>query len=218
MKPFVKVCGLTRLEDALLAADLGASALGFILYPPSPRAIQVDALALITAELPPDLPKVGVFVNAEFDEMLAVAEQANLTHLQLHGNESPEALDMLQQYLSKKQSPLKLIKALRLNSEKDLHKLECYQGAQLLVDAALIQKEKETIWGGSGSKADWKLASKAAQKRSILLAGGLNPDNIQSAWRAVRPFGFDLSSGLESKPGIKNSDKVKALFEKVIQK
>lgn len=213
MPAFIKICGLTRLADALLATDLGASALGFIFYPPSPRAVNAAMIAEITQALPEDLPKVGVFVNASSEEMLTTAQQAGLSHLQLHGNESPEEVQDLLATIQRQQLNLSVIKALRLKNRADLGLLDLYSGVQILVDAALTRQQETTIWGGSGQQADWQVAREAAQLQPIILAGGLNPENIFQAWKEVGPFGLDLSSGLESAPGIKDSDKMKQLFQ-----
>jgi phosphoribosylanthranilate isomerase len=208
--PFIKICGLTRLEDALLAAELGANALGFVFYAPSPRATTLEAIAPVISSLTQTLPKtqgeklwkVGVFVNAGYEEMVQTAEKLGLTHLQLHGTESPVLCQRLQN------AGFQVIKALRLKHRAELVQLEAYP-EPILLDAAI-----PGIWGGSGQLADWDLAALAAQQQQTILAGGLNPDNIQAALAAVKPWGLDLSSGLESAPGIKKHQLMQALFMK----
>lgn len=201
---WLKICGLTRQRDALLAAELGARALGFVFYPLSPRAIEPVSAARIIQALPESnaLWKVGVFVNADYDTLLRTAEEAGLSHLQLHGDESPQLCERLQN------SGLQVIKALRLKSAADLERLEDYS-ALLLIDAAV-----PGVWGGSGQIADWELAAQAALKRPCILAGGLKPENLNAASETVRPWGMDLSSGVESSPGIKDSYQLTALFKK----
>ncbi|MEZ0373208.1 MAG: N-(5'-phosphoribosyl)anthranilate isomerase, partial [Candidatus Sericytochromatia bacterium] len=155
--------------------------------------------------LPQKLWKVGVFVNASYDEMAGIAETAGLTHLQLHGDESPELCLRLQQ------NGFAVIKALRLKRPEDLQTLAKFS-EPVLLDAAVPGH-----WGGSGQLADWELAARAAGLRRCLLAGGLSPDNLQAAWTQVRPWGLDLSSGVESAPGIKDAAKLKDLFKKARQ-
>lgn len=206
----IKICGLTQLQDAQLAAQLGAFALGFVFYTKSPRAINAQAAAEIISALSDThtpqgdkLWKVGVFVNADYDELAQTAETVGLTHLQLHGNESPALCQCLQK------SGFKVIKALRLNSPDELEQLTDYP-SPILIDAAV-----PGVWGGSGHLADWELATLAAQRQRVILAGGLKPENISAAISTVRPWAFDLSSGVESSPGIKNHDLLKQLFERV---
>lgn len=196
----VKICGLTRLEDAQLAARLGAWALGFVFYPPSPRAIRPEAAAGLIAALPAAPAKIGVFVNAEFAELRAIADQAGLTHLQLHGEESPELVAQLQQ------AGYQVIKAQRLRRREDLSRLARWP-QPLLIDAIA-----PGVWGGSGQLADWELASAASAQGAVILAGGLTPENLMAAISTVKPWGVDLSSGVEAAPGIKDHAKLEALF------
>lgn len=221
---YVKICGLTRSSDALLAAELGASALGFIFYPPSPRALSLEAArnlitelkAKLSPEIMTSLSLVGVFVNADNAEMLTVALSVGLSHLQLHGHESPEQIAALQAIAP---PDIKgLYKALRLERPADLEQLERYEAlthppsgppVQFLIDAAVPG------WGGSGQQADWPLARQAAQFRPILLAGGIQAENLELALQTVRPWGLDLSSGVENTPGIKDPDKLRDLFKQL---
>lgn len=204
-RPFVKICGLTRREDAQLAAELGADALGFVFYPPSPRAIAPEAVKAISAALDASLAdklwKVGVFVNSDYETLARTAETAGLSHLQLHGDEPPALVERLSA------AGYQVIKALRLKAQTDLDKLQAYD-CRLLIDAAV-----PGIWGGSGQLADWELAAKAAQEHALLLAGGLTPANVSAAIDSVRPWGLDLSSGVEAAPGIKDPHLLQALFQ-----
>lgn len=210
----IKICGLTRREDAQLALSCGAFALGFVFYPPSPRAITPAAAAAIIqslkapeqadGEAPSSLWTVGVFVNSSYDEMARIATASGLSHLQLHGDESPALCQQLQL------AGFKVIKALRLRTEADLEQLAVYPNPVLL-DAAV-----PGIWGGSGHQADWELAAQAAARGPLILAGGLGPANLQAALAEVKPWAFDLSSGVESAPGIKNAHLIKELFQRIV--
>jgi phosphoribosylanthranilate isomerase len=196
----VKVCGLTRLEDALLAAELGAFALGFVFYPPSPRAVSPEVAAKIISVLPASAWKVGVFVNATYAELTQIADAVGLTHLQLHGNETPELCDQLAA------AGYRVIKALRPTALTELEPwLE--RPELLLLDAAV-----PGIWGGSGQRGDWSLAAEIAAQRPIFLAGGLNPGNVLAACEQVQAWGLDLSSGLEAAPGQKDPKLLQTLF------
>lgn len=201
-KERIKICGLTRAQDVELAAELGAMALGFVFYAKSPRAVSPQTVKTITAGLGDKLWKVGVFVNADYDELTDTALQAGLTHLQLHGDESPELCTRLQS------AGFQVIKALRLKQPEQLAQLRDFP-APILLDAAA-----PGLWGGSGHLADWDLAARAARAQPVILAGGLNPENIQTAMTTVQPWALDLSSGVESAPGIKDPTLLKALFQK----
>lgn len=213
----IKVCGLTRLQDAQLAASLGAWALGFVFYAPSPRAVSMEQAADISQQLTAALAdqplqtvqplKVGVFVNEDPDTILEVAQAVGLSHLQLHGNEPPQRCQQLQA------AGYPVIKALRLRTPQDLETARAYQGVEaLLLDAAVPGQ-----WGGSGQLADWQLAAQLVQSSALsdmpcILAGGLKPANLLAAQAAVAPWAFDLSSGLESQPGHKDPQLLQALF------
>ncbi|MGE3726496.1 MAG: phosphoribosylanthranilate isomerase [Candidatus Sericytochromatia bacterium] len=204
----VKICGLTRLADAQLAAELGAFALGFVFYPPSPRAVAPPVAAQIVAQLPEPVWKVGVFVNADAGTLRQTAQAVGLTHLQLHGNESPEFCAELMA------EGFQLIKALRPRSYADFapwqSPSENLCPPYLLLDAAV-----PGVWGGSGQTGDWELAHSLAVMRPVFLAGGLNPDNAVAALKQVRPWALDLSSGVEAEPGQKDPQKLRALFENI---
>ena len=198
----IKICGLTRLQDVQLAAECGAFALGFVFYPLSPRAISALSVKEISCDVSADIWKVGVFVNQSTDEILTIAQQAGLTHVQLHGDESPEQMNQI------RNSGLEVIKALRITSESDLQKAAAYD-CLLLLDAAV-----PGVWGGSGHQANWELAAELASQRQLILAGGLNATNLEAAAQVVKPWAFDLSSGVESAPGIKNHHDIQTLFAK----
>jgi phosphoribosylanthranilate isomerase len=190
---FVKVCGITRLADALHAVDEGATAIGFVLWPRSPRAVTVERAAAISAELPSHVMRVGVFVNDTVDRIRAIAERARLTAVQLHGDEPPAYADALDWPVFRAVS----VADLQLASE-----------AWAPETPLLVDNIDPVRRGGTGAVIDWSQAAAMASKRRIVLAGGLTPDNVASAIRAVRPFGVDVSSGVEASPGVKDFGKV----------
>lgn len=198
----IKICGITRLNDALAAADAGTDALGFVFYPPSPRAINVDQAKKICCGLPPFITKVGLFVNASPEDVLETTRLLSLDLLQFHGEESPD-------YCTQFNKPW--IKALRVSSATDIKKeVEYFQQAQgILLDAYV-----EGIQGGTGSQFDWSLIPTTLNK-PIILAGGLTCDNITSAINQVKPYAVDVSGGVEIAKGIKDHDKIKTFINKV---
>jgi phosphoribosylanthranilate isomerase len=203
---FVKVCGITRPEDGLLAAQAGADAVGFVFYPMSPRRIEPERAAAIARELPPLVARVGVFVNASRDEMARVADEVGLDVLQLHGDESPAALDGL---------PRRALKAVRVGKGFTAEDALRYPGAAgVVVDTRLIG---ETVMpGGTGTPFDWTLVRGLRdQVGFLMLAGGLTPDNVAGAISEVHPHAVDVSSGVERLPGRKEPERVKAFVEAV---
>jgi phosphoribosylanthranilate isomerase len=190
---FIKVCGITRVSDALHAVEQGATALGFVLWPRSPRAVTVDRAAAIIAELPSHVMTVGVFVNEPIDSIRSAAEHARLTAVQLHGDEPPAYADALD---------WPVIRAVSVG-EIDVAADTWSADTALLVDN--IDPVRR---GGTGDAVDWTRAAGIAKTRRVVLAGGLTPENVATAIRAVHPFGVDVSSGVESAPGVKDLDKV----------
>ena len=194
----VKICGITRLEDALAAARLGADALGFNFWPGSKRFIAPAEARRIIRALPPLLATVGVFVDPSHDEAVAAAAVSGVQVLQLHGDEPPEACRAFQ---------LPVVKGLRVGGPEALAELDRYAGlAGILLDAA------SPGYGGSGLTFDWAIARAAAARVPLLLAGGLTPDNVGEAVRAVRPWAVDVASGVESSPGVKDPVKLAAFI------
>jgi phosphoribosylanthranilate isomerase len=191
----VKICGLTRMEDAREAVEHGATAVGFVFWSDSPRFVDPFRARAIAATLPPFVSAVGVFVNQSVSYVNHVASLVRLTAVQLHGEETPS-------YALAVERPV--IKAIvpRGQSFDDWP-----SRVTLLVDA-----DEPVRKGGTGSKADWAAAAAVARKRRVLLAGGLTPENIAEAVSAVRPFGVDVSSGVEAAPGIKDPRRLAALF------
>jgi len=193
----VKICGITNLSDAMVAVEAGADALGFIFYPKSPRYISFESAARITQELPASIQRVGVFVNASREDVLAAQKECSLSVLQFHGDETPEfCSDFTGQTW----------KAFRVNGPETLNRLAAYRTTAWLLDAW-----SPAMPGGTGERFDWELAVEAQKAgRPIILAGGLTPENVMSAVQRVRPLGVDVSSGVEIAPGKKEPAKVKA--------
>jgi phosphoribosylanthranilate isomerase len=196
----IKICGITNLNDALLAVELGADALGFVFYPKSPRVIQVRDAANICNALPPFVAKVGVFVNELEYEIEKALADCLLTALQFHGEEPP---GFCQKFAAQS------IKAIRMRGEDSLR-----LAAEYDVDALLLDTYTESERGGTGQTFDWSWAVKAKEIGTpIILSGGLTAANVQGAIRAVRPYGVDVSSGVEREPGRKDPEKLRRFIE-----
>jgi len=198
----VKVCGITRYEDAELAVELGAWALGFILWEPSPRAADPAVAAGIAAALRRRAAIVGVFVNATLDEIAAAADQLHLSHIQLHGDEGPSFCGE-----AARRTGAKVIKAARVATHGDLEDLERFR-----TDFHLLDTAAEGVQGGSGQTWDWSLAAQRRSKIPAILAGGLTAENVAGAIAEVRPFAVDVASGVEAEPGIKDPAKLEAFL------
>ncbi len=201
----VKICGLTRLEDAQLACELGAWALGFILWPGSKRAISIKNAKVIVTELKKSVARpekiVGVFVNPSREEINAAVSEIGLTTVQLHGDESPDFAACL---------PHEVIKAFRIKHRADLKQMADYHCFAHLIDAAVTGE-----YGGTGVTVDWDLARHVQSKVPLILSGGLNHHNIAEAIRVVQPYAVDLASGVEASPGIKDPRLLKQLFAEI---
>jgi len=199
MSVIVKICGITNLADATQAGEAGADALGFIFYDQSPRSVTVAAAAAIARSLPPFIVKVGVFVDAEEELVYNAIAECQLNLLQFHGAESPTYC---------RQFGLMSMKAFRIRDAESLAQMPSYQTDSWLLDAYSADKP-----GGTGERFNWDLAIKAQKLgRPIFLAGGLTPENVGDAVRRVRPYGVDVSSGVEAVPGRKDHAKVKAFI------
>jgi phosphoribosylanthranilate isomerase len=198
--PRVKVCGITRMEDARLAADLGASALGFVFWPDSPRFVEPTIAREIAAALPPAVVCVGVFVDQDADYVRHASDQVPLGAVQLHGRESMEFATGLM-------TPV--IKAVPVRDGFDLAELDALPP----IITVLLDAYDAARHGGTGKTIDWKLARQAARRRPIVLSGGLTPENVTAAVDAVGPYAVDVSSGVESAPGIKDPLKLIAFFK-----
>ena len=193
----VKVCGITRLEDALVACESGADAIGLI-FAQSPRRIDVGRAADISSALPENILKVGVFVNAEPEEVLRVAGKVRLDYAQLHGDEGPEAVAAI------RDGGLAVMKALRVRDARSLEGLEDYGADLYLLDAYSVRER-----GGTGRTFDWGLAKALEGYGNIVVSGGLTPENVREAVEFLDPHGVDASSSLEDSPGKKDSERVR---------
>ena len=203
----VKICGVTRLEDARLAADLGAWAIGMIFHPSSPRACDSDVAAEISADLRRRVEIAGVYVNAPLDQVAADADALGLSILQLHGDEGPA-------YCSEaaRRTGCRVIKAVRAKDAAAVQALRAYR-----VDYHLLDTYRPDRLGGTGETFPWELARLDHGAAPLILSGGINPDNAADAIRAVEPFAIDTASGVESAPGRKDPALMRALFSAVEQ-
>lgn len=196
MSVVVKVCGITNLQDALVALEAGADALGFVFWDKSPRAITPEEAALIVNRLPGMAIKVGVFVDPDEQLVMRAITKAGVNILQFHGSEPPGFCS---------QFGLMAMKAVRVRDEESLRGLYSYE-----TQAFLLDSYSAAAPGGTGERFNWDLAAKAKELgRPIFLAGGLTPENVAEAIRAVQPYGVDVSSGVEASPGKKDHDKLR---------
>jgi phosphoribosylanthranilate isomerase len=198
------VCGITRVEDALLAAELGAFAVGFVFWPGSPRFIDPYRARPIAAALPPDVAAVGVFVDQPADYVKSVAGLVPLGVVQLHGSASIDDFAQVR---------CRLIRAVGLGDPFDASSVDRVPSrVTVLLDAHdPIRK------GGTGRTVDWTAAAGIAKRRRTILSGGLTPDNVRAAVGVVQPYAIDVSSGVESAPGVKDAAKLRALFSAIGQ-
>jgi phosphoribosylanthranilate isomerase len=185
----IKICGVTRAEDALAAVRLGADALGFNFWPGSKRHVTPATARAIIARLPPFVTPVGVFVNQTEGEMRAIAAESGIQVFQLHGDEPPELCARL---------PMPVVKAIPVDQVRALSRLLSYEVSAFLLDTP------SRGYGGSGEPFDWSLAEGVSEVAPVILAGGLTPENVAAAVRAVRPYAVDVASGVESSPGVKD--------------
>ncbi|MDO3379109.1 phosphoribosylanthranilate isomerase [Geoalkalibacter halelectricus] len=190
----VKICGITNRDDALHAVACGADALGFVFYSESPRCVTPEQVRPIVVALPPFVSATGLFVNASQKSIIQIAEFCRLDVLQLHGDETPADCRF---------EGRRVIKALRVRDADSLNQAAAYPVAALLLDAWVPGH-----YGGTGECFNWALAAEQARSRPIILAGGLNPENVAAAVETVRPFAVDVSSGVESAPGRKDPRRV----------
>jgi phosphoribosylanthranilate isomerase len=200
----IKICGITNSADALAAVKAGANLLGFNFYEKSARYVSTDEAAKIRAQLPKRIEAVGIFVNAAPPDVAAVCKSLKLDAAQLHGDESPE--DVAEAARS-----VPVIKAFRVEPDFRLETLEEFPEAfAYLFDAAQTGQ-----YGGTGRTTDWDVARRAALASRIILAGGLKVENVAAAIRIVRPYGVDVASGVESKPGKKDHGRLREFIQEV---
>ncbi len=219
----VKICGITKIEQGQAIAQMGATALGFICFPKSPRYITPENIKNIVEKLPINIDQIGVFVNPKIDLLSEIIINTKLNGIQLHGDESPEFCHQLRQSIP---NNIEIIKALRIKSPQDLTKANTYEN---YVDTLLLDAYHPDKLGGTGQTLDWKIIQEFNPTSPWLLAGGLTPENVIEA---IQQFilvsqpkiefnhefnnnfcGIDLSSGVETAPGDKNLVKVKKLFD-----
>jgi phosphoribosylanthranilate isomerase len=199
----VKICGVTRTDDAALAADLGAWAVGTIFFPDSPRACDPAVAEAIGAELKRRAELVGVFVNASLDEVALLADRCGLTMLQLHGDEGPSYCRE-----AARRTGCRVMKAVPVKDAASLRRLRTFRE----VDLHLLDAHSEDVRGGSGRTFDWELARRHQGPVPLVLSGGIDPDNVSEAIAAVHPYAVDSASGTEAEPGVKDPAKVEALI------
>ena len=200
----VKICGITNSADALAAVDAGANLLGFNFYAKSPRCISEAQAAKIRPQLPPKVKVVGIFVNSLPADVFTLRKSLKLDAAQLHGDESVETVEEIARVLP-------VIKAFRVEPEFPLATLDEFPG----VFAFLFDAAQTGQYGGSGRTTDWDVARRAAVERRIILAGGLKVENVAAAVRIVRPYGIDVASGVESKPGKKDHGRLREFIQEV---
>lgn len=201
----VKICGITNEKDALLAASLGASALGFIFYRKSPRYVSPVKAKNIIGKLPPFVSPVGVFVNESEWNVKRIAEFCGLSTLQFHGDESP--------HYCRRFKGFKIIKAFRVQDGFDLKEVSPYK-----TDAYLFDAFDKKMYGGSGKTFDWKIIRQARTLgKLVILSGGLNPQNVAEAIRQINPYAVDISSGVEQFPGKKNEKLLREFFRNILK-
>ena len=201
---FITICGITNLDDALVAVDAGADALGFNFYKPSPRYITTDAARAIIDELPESILTVGVFVNEPSPESAETrAREAGITAIQLHGDESPDYCRQL--------TPRFVIKALAAGADFDTQRANDYD-----VEAILLDTKDEALRGGTGRTFDWSIAQRVRRTvPKLFLAGGLSLQNIEDAIISVDPYGVDACSALEKAPGLKDHERMRVFVKKI---
>lgn len=200
----IKICGITNADDALLACKLGADAIGLIFYENSPRCVTIEQAAAIIAQLPENVAKVGVFVNTPPTEIRGYVEQVGLTAAQFHGDYTKDeiALTML--------PPEQAIAVARVGGDFQPRAVSRFE---YVASAVLLDTAKKGVYGGTGEAFDWKAAVDAKEfAKHVILAGGLNPENIANAAAFVKPYALDVSSGVEASPGRKDHRKLRDLF------
>jgi phosphoribosylanthranilate isomerase len=198
----IKICGVTSIDDAQLAVDLGADAVGFVFWPASPRYLAPDRAGLIVATLPPFVTAVGVFVNQRPEQIRAVVDDVGLGAVQLHGDEPAAEWTT---------GSCQTIKAVGVDQAFDASALEAWPTTVMpLLDVADPKRR-----GGTGQAIDWTRAASASRHRRIVLAGGLRPDTVEQAIEIVAPFAVDVSSGVEREPGVKDAYRLRAFVAAV---
>ncbi|MBT3225938.1 MAG: phosphoribosylanthranilate isomerase [Deltaproteobacteria bacterium] len=200
----VKICGITIKEQALAIAALNVDALGFILYQKSPRYIKPNKIRSIINVLPPFVKTVGVFVNESIADLTEIMLQSGLDLAQLSGDESPDYCRQLTE------NGISWIRSFRIRDPADLDQTALFPANYILLDA---WSDKD--FGGTGKTFDWHIIDQLPDRYEIILAGGINLENVEKAIKSVQPYGIDVSSGVEESPGVKSIEKVKALLKRI---
>ncbi|MFC1668670.1 phosphoribosylanthranilate isomerase [Chlamydiota bacterium] len=200
----IKICGITNLEDALLAAEYGADAIGFVFYQKSPRYIPLEEAAVISRKMPPFVSRVGVFVDEPQEKIVEVAQLVGLDYFQFHGNESPSYCSFFGR---------RSIKAIRVSNKKDIDKVKQFRSIKNI----LFDSKAANSFGGTGIVFDWELLPSRNDFADtfIMLSGGLTPSNVTEAIIKVSPDAVDVSSSIEIEPGLKDHKKMRAFIETV---
>ena len=204
-RPWIKICGLTDPDNALACAEFLPDAIGLVFYEKSPRNVSVEQASRITAVLPHDLLTIGVFVDNPFEDIMEKVRRCALKGVQLHGNEPPELVDRL------RKEDLFVIKALFAGKKPDLNQAREYSNASSL----LVESGKGILPGGNAESWNYKISRSIKTKTPVIIAGGLSSDSITGALKAARPFGVDVSSGVEKIPGIKDLNKIKSFIARI---
>ncbi len=204
----VKMCGTTNLEDALAAVEAGVDALGFIFYTKSPRNINPELARIIIEQLPPFVDTVGVFVDRDQKEVEEIIRFCGLGYAQLHGQESPKYCERLARFAA----PCQVIKALLVGGDLQADDITPYNEH---AKGFLLDTYQKGVKGGTGQRFDWSLIQELKLQRDVILAGGLDPENVQAALAAVRPYAVDVNSGVETSPGQKDHNLIRRFIRQV---
>jgi phosphoribosylanthranilate isomerase len=208
--PRIKICGITNLNDAEMAVELGAWALGMIFFAPSPRSCSLAEAQRIVARLRRDVELCGVFVNAPSEQVVRTSEDLGLSMLQLHGDEGPSFCAE-----ARRRNGARVIKAAQVAGPGDVRDLERFHVDFHLLDARARTPERVGLRGGTGETFDWTLLAERRSKVPLILSGGLNAENVAEAIAVTRPYAVDTASGTEAAPGRKDPSRLRAFFEAV---
>jgi len=204
----IKMCGLTREKDVEAGVDAGLDALGFIFYAKSPRNVSPDFVRAVVSRVGPFTDCVGVFVNREREEVEEIIEYCGLSHVQLHGDEDPKYCERVERFAS----PCRVVKAFRVSKESTKEEFSPYTE---VIHGYLLDTYSKGIAGGTGQTFDWSIIQRLQLQQPMILAGGLDPDNVEAALQQIQPFGLDVNSGVELAPGIKDHNKLNDFVRKV---
>lgn len=209
----IKMCGTTNVKNALAAVEAGVDALGFIFYKKSPRAVDPNVAKIIIEQLPPFVNTVGVFVDRKREEVEEIIRFCNLGYAQLHGQESPKYCERLARFAA----PCQIIKALRVGKNLQTSDIKAYKAYNKHVKGFLLDTYQQGVQGGTGHCFDWSLIQDLKLQRDIILAGGLDVENVQKALDAVRPsvYALDVNSGVETTPGQKDHNLIRGFIRQV---